>query len=104
MSEIAAMGLFLIASLAVGWLLSRKFHSESRALESLIRIPVNLAWILAGLFTILGGFYATGALILILWSYFFFSNTRRVREGELSMKPGGWRRRVANWNPYNRSG
>ena len=98
MNELAIVA----GGLLVGWLLSRRFHDESRTLESLARIPLNLAWILAAAYTIAGGYYVTGAVLLILWSYFFFSNTKRVREGDVEMSPGGWRRKAGNWTPYNR--
>lgn len=103
MSEMAAVGVTIVGGLLVGWLLSRRYHSESRTLESIARIPFNLAWILAGAFAIIGGYRTTGLVILILWSYFFFSNTKRVREGDIDVSPSGWRRRAGNWNPYDRS-
>ncbi|WP_440767507.1 hypothetical protein [Natronorubrum sp. DTA7] len=103
MSEIATTGAIVVVGLLVGWLLSVKFHGESRTLESVARIPFNIAWIAVAVFTILGGYYRAGAALLVLWSYFFFSNARRVREGDIEMSPGGWRRRVGNWNPYDRS-
>lgn len=104
MSEMAVAGGVILAGLGVGWLLSRRYHNQSRALESIARIPFNLAWILAGIFAIVGGYRNTGFLILAVWGYFFFSNTRRVRNGDLEMSSGGWRKRVGNWNPYGRSG
>ena len=103
MSEIAIVGVTVLAALGLGWLLSFKFHDGSRTVESIARIPFNIAWIAVGVFTILGGYYRTGRAIVALWSYFFFSNARRVRNGDLEMNPGGWRHRVANWNPYDRS-
>lgn len=102
MTELAAVGAIVVGGLLVGWLLSVRYHSESRALESIARIPFNLAWILAGIFSIIGGYTITGVVVLVLWSYFFFSNARRARESDLSMSPGGWRQRAGNWNPYNR--
>ncbi|APX00195.1 hypothetical protein CHINAEXTREME_20500 (plasmid) [Halobiforma lacisalsi AJ5] len=93
----------IVAGVVGGYFLSLRFHDQSRTLESIARIPFNLLWILAGVFSIVGGYYVTGVAILALWSYFLFSNTRRVRNGDLNASPGGWRRRVANWTPYNRS-
>lgn len=103
MSELAIVGAVAVASIIVSWILSIRYHSESRTLESAVRIPFNLAWILAGFYTLLGGYYKTGAALLILWGYFFFSNARRVREGEIETSPRGWRRRAANWDPSSRS-
>ncbi|ELY68827.1 hypothetical protein [Natrinema versiforme] len=103
MSEVAIVGAVAVGSILLAWLLSLRYHNESRQIESAVRIPFNLAWILSGFFVLLGGYYKTGAALLILWGYFFFSNARRVREGEIDASPGGWRKRAGNWNPYNRS-
>ena len=103
MNELALMSGLIVGGLAVGWLLSIRYHSESRTLESIVRIPFNLAWILAGVFSIIGGYYRTGLALLVLWSYFFFSNAKRVREGDLEMSSGGWRQKAGNWNPTKRS-
>lgn len=103
MSELAIVGALAVASLLGAWLLSLRYHNESRALESAVRIPFNLAWMLSGFFVMLGGYYKTGAFLLLAWGYFFFSNARRVREGEISTTPGGWRQKAANWDPSNRS-
>lgn len=103
MSEVATVGAVFFASILIAWLLSHRYHNESRTIESAVRIPFNLAWILTGIFVLLGGYYKTGAALLILWGYFFFSNARRVREGEIDASPSGWRKRAGNWNPYKRS-
>ncbi|SDL09033.1 hypothetical protein [Natronorubrum texcoconense] len=103
MSELAVVGAIVAVGLLGGWILSIRYHSESRQLESIARIPFNLVWILAGIFSILGGYTITGVIVLVLWSYFFFSNARRARNGDIQMNSGGWRQRAGNWNPYNRS-
>lgn len=100
MSELTIVAGVIAAGLAVGWLLSVRFHSESRTLESAIRLLFNLMWLLAAAFMVVGGYYTAGAVLIVLWSYFAFSNARRVREGT----SGSWRDRAANWRPGSRSG
>jgi len=104
MSELIVAGVIMVVSLLVAWILSIRYHSESRTLESAVRLPLNLTWMLAAAFTIAGGYYKTGAVLMVVGAYFFFSNSRRVRNGEISVSPSGWRQRAANWNPVNRSG
>lgn len=103
MSELIVAGVISVVSLVIAWFLSIRYHSQSRTLESAVRIPFNLAWILAAGFTIAGGYYKTGAALMILWGYFFFSNAHRVRNGDISASPSGWRQKAANWNPVSRS-
>lgn len=104
MSELIAAGAIVIVSLAIAWVLSIRYHSQSRTLESAIRMPLNLTWMAAAAFTIAGGYYKTGAALMVLGAYFFFSNAHRVRNGDISASPSGWRQKAANWNPVNRSG
>ncbi|OLZ39070.1 hypothetical protein A6E15_19085 [Natrinema saccharevitans] len=104
MSELAVVGVVSVGSLLIAWMLSVRYQNESRALESAVRIPFNLAWMLAAFFMILGGYWKSGAFLLSLWGYFFFSNAKRVREDDLTSSPSGWRQKAANWSPYDRSG
>lgn len=104
MSELIVVGIISVVSLVIAWVLSVRYHSQSRAIESAVRIPFNLAWFLAGFFTALGGYHKTGAALMAISGYFFLSNSRRVREGEIKASPSNWRRKAANWKPYNRSG
>lgn len=103
MSEFAIVGTLLVGGTIAGILLSRLFFSESRVLESAFRIPFNVTWMLVGAFMILGGYYAGGAIVLILGTYFAAANTRRIRQSDMTASPGGWRKRVANWTPAGRS-
>ena len=103
MSEFAIVGTLLVGGTIAGILLSRMFYSESRVLESAFRIPFNITWMLVGGFMILGGYYAGGAIVLIIGTYFAASNARRIHNSDVTSSPGGWRKRAANWNPGNRS-
>ncbi|USZ73790.1 hypothetical protein [Natronosalvus halobius] len=104
MSEMAVAGVIIFGGLALGLLLSRHFYSESRCLESMVRIPMNLTWVLIGSFMIIGGYTVAGVMVLAAGSYFAFSNARRIDESDLREETGGWRKRAANWSPVNRSG
>lgn len=103
MSEVIVVGAIMVVSLVIAWILSIRYHSQSRTLESAVRIPLNLTWMLAAAFTIIGGYYKTGAALMIVGAYFFFSNAHRVRNGDISASPSSWRQRVANWNPVDHS-
>lgn len=102
-SELVTAGIVLVGGLLVAWILSIRFHSESRTLESAVRIPLNATWVLIGLFTILGGYYKAGALVFIAGLYFLISNMRRIRNSDVKMNPDGWRQKAGNWTPHNRS-
>lgn len=86
-----------LAVIAVGFLggyyLSIRYAGHATALQSAVQLLVATMWVLAAVITVFTGFYVTGAIMLMLFSFFWLSNYRTVRDSDL-------RRKTSSWNPF----
>lgn len=85
--------IIIVAALLGGYYLSVKYSGHATALQSSIQLLIATMWILAAIITIVTGFYLAGAVMLALFSFFWFSNYRTVRDSDL-------RQKTSSWNPF----
>ncbi|WP_276257223.1 hypothetical protein [Halomontanus rarus] len=89
LETLAVIGLGLFG----GYYLSTRFGDHATAVQSMVHLTFATMWVLAALITIYTGFYIAGAILLVLFSYFWFSNYRTVRDSDI-------RRKTSSWNPF----
>lgn len=76
-----------------GYYLSIRYANHATALQSAVQLLIATMWVLAAVVTIYTGFYFAGAIMLMLFTYFWLSNYRTVRDSDI-------RRKASSWNPF----
>ena len=96
--------LYALATIALGtlgaYILYSNFGEETSTIESIIKLLINVIWILAAVVSAFTGFYVVAFLMLALWGSFAMKNYRVVREGNLSGAGGrSLRQKASTWTP-----
>ncbi|WP_247005039.1 hypothetical protein [Halosolutus gelatinilyticus] len=85
--------IIIAVSIVTGYYLSTQYAGHATTLQCLFHLLVATMWLLAAIVTIYTGFYFAGAVLLILFSFFWLSNYRTIRDSDL-------RRKTSSWNPF----
>lgn len=85
--------LVIVVGLIGGYWMSIRFSGHATAMQSAIQLLVATVWVAAAIITIATGFYIMGAIMLMLFSFFWLSNYRTVRDSDL-------RQKTSSWNPF----
>jgi hypothetical protein len=83
----------IVLALVGGYYLSIKYANHATALQSAVQLLISTMWVLAAAVTVVTGFYFAGAIFLMVFAYFWFSNFREVRDSDL-------RQKTSSWNPF----
>lgn len=85
---------FVLMGLVGGYILFLKYSEHATALQSAIQLGISAVWVASAIVTIAHGYYAIGAAMLAMFSYFMFNNASRVQEEE------EFRGELSNLNPF----